>query len=532
MGKTRVEKALDILQQEIVLWRAEGTGEVFADLPGMRFYPVGDPRFYQWGLRLVWERSGDGTVLRRDEWQTVVDNLRARVSDTAFPVFVRVGGVPGAVFWDLGEGLPVVRITGNGWDLVDKPEALPVRFRRSAYMHPLPVPDSDAKPEDVFLIRELLNLSGEEEEKVKESLLLLVGWLLGTLNPFGSYPVLLLKGEKGSGKTTAARILKGLVDPHQVLSMAPSRDMKDLMVAAYWSHLVVMDNVSVFSQEFADALCRMATGEALYLRKLYTDYSEEVVVYRRPLVITSVVDPMTQPDLIDRALSVELYRVPDTDRKPEEDLYARLTELRPRIMGALAHLVSHALKETTEPQFLPRMADFARFVWRGLKALNLGDAFLSAYEKSRGMMELSAVFDDVAMSVLVAYIQEKGSFSGTAQELLTELEGFAGYTRQKPRGWPGSPVALGHRLARFKASMAALGITVNYHRTRDGNIWTLGLGHGQSPYLEGFDRTDSHSNPQAGGVALPYGQTHLREQDDEAVILLPREKGQLRAGLV
>lgn len=44
MGKTRVEKALDILQQEIVLWRAEGTGEVFADLPGMRFYPVGDPR--------------------------------------------------------------------------------------------------------------------------------------------------------------------------------------------------------------------------------------------------------------------------------------------------------------------------------------------------------------------------------------------------------------------------------------------------------------------------------------------------------
>lgn len=114
MGKTRVEKALDILQQEIVLWRAEGTGEVFADLPGMRFYPVGDPRFYQWGLRLVWERSGDGTVLRRDEWQTVVDNLRARVSDTTFPVFVRVGGVPGAVFWDLGKACRWCASPGTG----------------------------------------------------------------------------------------------------------------------------------------------------------------------------------------------------------------------------------------------------------------------------------------------------------------------------------------------------------------------------------------------------------------------------------
>ena len=504
--KSRGDWALEVLRGEVSLFQAQGTQEVFVDLPGGRTYPVEDERFRRWAMAKVFSASQGPVVLRREEWNTLVDGLKALAQGApTYPLFVRVGGFAGEVYWDLGEGVGVVRIGPEGWEVVQDVHALPVRFLRSAYMHPLPLPER-AKPEEVFALRELLSFA-EGDPHVEESLLLLVGWLLGTLNPHGSYPVLLLRGEKGAGKTTAARVLKSLVDPHRVLSMAPSRDAKDLMVAATWSHIVVMDNVSALSQEFADSLCRMATGEAMYLRKLYTDQAEHVAVYRRPLILTSVVDPMTQPDLIDRSLVVELYRVPDTERKPETEVYQRLQALRPRIMGALIELVSLALRSTGKPDFVPRMADFALFVWRGLGGIGLGDAFLEAYERSRGMLEISAVYDDVVISLLVSYIGEKGSFSGTAQDLLQELEAYAGY-KVKPKGWPGNPLGLSHRIARFRSSLKALGIDVRKQHTRRGNIWTIAREVNQ-------DLPDAGSDDGLASAVVPG-------VDEEFLLLRPR----------
>lgn len=474
--KSRTVKALKALEeaQELRLWRARGTPQVFADVLPRDSYPVGDERFLHWVLRYLWEKEGEAFLLRPEEWRMVQDGLRALAlrDGVEYPLFVRVGGAEGEIFWDLGPGQPVVKIYPGGWELVDSLDRLPLRFLRSAYMHPLPVPER-ASPEEVFLLRELIpGMSGEGEE----NFLLLLGWLLGTLNPEAPYPILLLKGERGAGKTTTARVLKGLVDPHQVASMAPSPDLRDLMVAARWSHVLVLDNVSNFNQAMADALCRMATGEALYLRRLYTDYQEEVVTYRRPLVMTSVVDPMSQPDLIDRTLSVELQRVPDTERLPEAEFWPRVEQLRPRIMGALLALAAHALSRTDIPPFVPRMADFAVFAWRGLSALGLGDAFLDAYERSRGLLEVAAIYDNPALSVLVDYIRRKFYFRGTAPELLEELELFAGYSKTaKPWGWPSSPRALGNLLARFRGSLLALGIRLDRIHTREGNVWEVFL---------------------------------------------------------
>lgn len=469
-------RVLEALRGGVRLWRVQGTMEVFADIPPMDFYPIGDGRFRQWALGYLWRVLGEPLLLRSDEWRMVEDGLKAHAYGeevAQYPLSVRVAAKGGEIFWDLGPGRPVVRVYPGGWDLVERLEDLPVRFLRSAYMHPLPLPER-VGAEEAFLLRELLPVS--DEGGGEESFLLLLGWLLGTLNPEAPYPVLLLRGEKGAGKTSTARILKGLIDPHQVGSMAPSPDLKDLMVAARWSHVLVLDNVSGFTQDKADALCRMATGEALYLRRLYTDYQEEVVTYRRPLVLTSVVDPMSQPDLIDRSLTVELHRLPDTDRKPEVEVYGEMERLKPRIMGALLDMVAYGLTREDRPTFLPRMADFAVFVWRSLGRLGLGDAFLDAYERSRGMMEVTAIYNDLALSALVEFIRQEKAFQGSAQELLERLEEFTGYTKVRPRGWPSSPRALANLLARFRGSLLALNIRVDRTHTRDGNIWTVAFG--------------------------------------------------------
>jgi ABC-type oligopeptide transport system ATPase subunit len=52
------------------------------------------------------------------------------------------------------------------------------------------------------------------------------------LRPRGPYPVLGVHGEQGSGKSTAARMIRSLIDPYAVLLRSEPKEARDLMIAA------------------------------------------------------------------------------------------------------------------------------------------------------------------------------------------------------------------------------------------------------------------------------------------------------------
>ena len=63
----------------------------------------------------------------------------------------------------------------------------------------------------------------------------------------------------------------------------------------------------------SDGLCRLATGGGYAARALYTDTDEIVIDVQRPTILTGITDVVTAPDLLDRALLVDLEkRAPDT----------------------------------------------------------------------------------------------------------------------------------------------------------------------------------------------------------------------------
>lgn len=132
------------------------------------------------------------------------------------PTFVRLAEFDGVIYLDLAnENWQVVRVSSQGWEVMEA-EAVPVRFKRARGMLPLPVPvEGGALAE----LAELLNVSIESRDWK-----LIVAWLLQALRGTGPYPVLVVNGGQGSGKSTAAKMLRALLDPNVSPLRSLSRD--------------------------------------------------------------------------------------------------------------------------------------------------------------------------------------------------------------------------------------------------------------------------------------------------------------------
>ncbi len=83
----------------------------------------------------------------------------------------------------------------------------------------------------------------------------------------GPYPILALTGEGGAAKTSTARLLRSLVDPHLASVRRPPQSERDLFVGASKTSVLVYDNLSGIPDWLSDALCVIATGGAYTARQ-------------------------------------------------------------------------------------------------------------------------------------------------------------------------------------------------------------------------------------------------------------------------
>jgi hypothetical protein len=70
-------------------------------------------------------------------------------------------------------------------------------------------------------------------------------------------------------------------------------------------------------------------------RRLHTDDDEILFDAVRPILLTSVSDVIARSDLADRAILIELPRIPEEQRRPEADFNAAFEATRLRLLGAL-----------------------------------------------------------------------------------------------------------------------------------------------------------------------------------------------------
>jgi hypothetical protein len=375
-------------------------------------------------------------------------------------VHVRFAGHGSEAYLDLGgDKWEQVRITADGWSVISSLES-PVKFTRPNEALPLPYPEPGGSLE---AIRDILNLDRNEHEWM-----MLVSWLVGTLQPAGAYPLLFIYGEQGSAKSTATQLIRSLVDPSTIPLRTLPRSERDLSIAASRAWMLAYDNVSTLSPKLSDAFCRLATGGGFATRQLYTDTDEIILTSKRPIIMNGITNFAERQDLMDRGIVVNMPTIAERNRKPERDIEREWKAVKPRVLGALCDAVVEGLRNVNELRLdnPPRMADFAHWVSAVEPGLPWDNGrFLDEYERNRfHVQDLALEAEPVALAIL-EFMTDREEWIGTASELLTILSELVRGEQRRLASWPKAPHTLSGRIKRTTAYLRARDIEVEFAKS-------------------------------------------------------------------
>jgi hypothetical protein len=308
--------------------------------------------------------------------------------------------------------------------------------------------------------------------------LLFLCFLVAALYPDVPTPILIVHGVQGSAKSTLLRLIKRLIDPHEVELRGQPKELAEYTLTAWKNRCLAFDNLTFIPQWLSDAMCRTVTGDGLEKRKLYSDDTSVVFKFMRVLLLCGINVVAQNPDLLDRAIIVELEPIPQNQRRPESQFWKEFEHAAPKIFGGMLDTLARALEILPEVRLeeYPRMADFALI--GAAVAIALGgtkEEFLTAYSQNTGLQSDVAMESSVVAQALLNLLDERPYWSGSASGLLGELRQRAAELNIDTIhwAWPKSPSALARRLRELVPPLRARGIRIAFGRTSDQRELTI-----------------------------------------------------------
>jgi hypothetical protein len=451
--KTGGDRLLEIAQTATYFHTSDKVAYADITIEGNRHtYPVRSKGFRLWlsGEYLNSTEKGIGSQTLQDTLSTLeaIAIFRGETRE----VNLRTADYQGKLYLDLGtDDWKAVEIDSSGWRVTLEP---PVRFWRPDSLLPLPIPVTGGKLDE---LKDLLNVDGS-------AWVLIATFLLFCFCPDKTYPVLVLSAHRGSGKTAAAEIIKGLIDPGKAGLIKLQGDIRSLAAAAVNRWLMVYDNVGHISADQSDDLCRMATNFGFSTRTLHTTAEETTLEFTRPQIITAIDALVTRDDLADRVIMAQLPEIPAEKRLPQSELNAKIETAKPKILGALLTALSETLARLpdTKPESLPRMADYALFAIASEKALGLKEGeFMKTFEESREQSRQIVIESSPVGEAIVRLMEATPLiWKGTISQLLKDLENHTDEATYRSRFFPKASNMLSRQLKRLTPDLKALGLEV------------------------------------------------------------------------
>ena len=399
------------------------------------------------------------------EAQAIFDGLEHEV-------FLRVAYHDDRLYIDRGtEDWSAIEVRANGWDIIAEP---PVRFIRSDSMQPLP---ETSRKGDIMLLKRYIPCDTPDEFK------LIIGFILGVFAPHKPYPLAVLTGLAGCGKTTRARVIVELTDPSSSALIGSPKEDRDIFATASSRWLTTLDNIKQVSDSISNALCCISTGIASSGRLYHTNMGIfETPEFARPMMMTGIELRLRQ-DLRSRSIFFEFSPLAAKDCKTEREYYECFAQDKPVIFGGILDALSGALCNWKQTEIAlqgkekPRLADHTVWVSAAEKALGWEHGtycgiLLKHQRDGMADSDMNSVFGQAMLGFLSANAHEIGNPSlWQVHELYSDLMVWAEKNLQKDerRFIPRTPATFSKKLRRAVQSLAYYGAEFKFDVTHEGN---------------------------------------------------------------
>jgi hypothetical protein len=412
----------------------------------------------------------DDAVLSRTVVQNVLAHLEAEAANERQKMqhFTRVGAHKGACCIDLGQaGYRIALVTAK----IFKPSIVDadIPFVRPPGMRPMPTPRK--MPGVMADLRDLwANLSDDDFK-------LVVLFMLSCLWLFGRWAVLVIWGTEGSWKSSLARMIRYIVDPHELEVASLPEWPRDMVTAGHNSRLVVWDNVSSLSNEQSDALCKRSDGvTSAYVTK-YTDADLTILRSDGPTILTTIPSLVARPDLARRGLFVSAERQPGKHSyRDMAEVERRIKEIAPGVLYELLDAIRVGLAGLGHVRPVPEFSlpDFSRLAQAaapafGWTAEQIGGLLSAHIGRQRAVVADNSPLVLAMMDWLATLREEenglafedadRGCWTGTLTALLNKLNSVLPTGRWN-KEWPVHTAALGSELKRLELVLKQCGIVV------------------------------------------------------------------------
>lgn len=477
------------------------TIRVFVRIPGIQesgYVPIQSETMRMHLRSLSEQKLGRGPV------SSVIDDVIAHIEAKGFalppsPMFRRVAHHAGVIYIDRGTPSgEAIRIAADGVSIESDP---PVLFDRSDQTGTLPQPRRGG---DLALFRSHFPSCTEEGSAA------LLGFIISCYLPEGAYPILMVQGPHGCGKSTLTELLRALVDPTEGFGGRGTLpdNAEDVATVVGASFLPSFDNASRIPPEVADTLCRASTGGVHQSRKLYTQGETHVLSIHSPVIINSISLPLNRQDLVSRVVLLDLEALEDDARRTELAIRDRFNADLPKLLGYIFEGVAQSLRDFggTILRPLPRLADAAQFATAAEPALGLADGSIAeAWDGSQLGQSAEQVASDPVIHVLKELLSTSSAgFECTASELLERAHAWARLQSCKlPPDFPQSASRLGSELRRNASLFERAGlVVVQPKRTNTRRTWSVAPASNQIPSARRFtvQRSVIVDVGQRGGV--------------------------------
>ena len=184
--------------------------------------------------------------INRGAVDSIITKVESEIvsTDIVHELHLRIAKYDDCIWHDLADSAwRAIRIDENGWRIA------PFLYKRPSHMQEQVVPVAGGTMSTLF---DFINL------QKKYRLLLLVN-LIACFIPDVDYQINVFWGKPVTGKTSACRVLKSLVDPSKkdILSF-PSSENEMIQVMSK-NRMTVFDNTNRISLQASDILCRAST---------------------------------------------------------------------------------------------------------------------------------------------------------------------------------------------------------------------------------------------------------------------------------